>query len=189
MHDTRNRCAWVGVEPVMVEYHDGEWGVPLHDDRRLFEFLVLDGAQAGLSWRTVLTKRQRYRQVFHGFDIARVAAMSDSELACALNDKGIIRNRMKVASVRQNARAALRAIAEVGSLDALLWSFVGGAPLVNRWRTTDEVPATTPASVRMSKALRQRGFSFVGPTICYALMQAAGMVNDHLLGCFRHDQV
>lgn len=183
------RCAWAGSEPAMVAYHDEEWGVPLHEDQRLFEFLVLEGAQAGLSWRTVLTKRERYRQVFHGFDITRVAAMGDAELAVLLQDPGIIRNRSKVSAARDNARAALRAIDELGSLDALLWSFVDGEPVRNHWASPAQVPATTPASERMSKALRKRGFRFVGPTICYALMQATGMVNDHLVDCFRHRQV
>jgi DNA-3-methyladenine glycosylase I len=183
------RCAWAGSEPAMVDYHDHEWGVPLHDDQRLFEFLVLEGAQAGLSWRTVLNKRDRYREVFHDFEIERVAAMDDAELERALGDPGIIRNRMKVTAARDNARASLQAIEDLGSLDALLWSFVEGAPVVNHWQDPAQVPATTPASERMSKTLRKRGFRFVGPTICYALMQATGMVNDHLVTCFRHRQV
>jgi DNA-3-methyladenine glycosylase I len=182
------RCTWA-TDDLLCAYHDTEWGVPLHDDRLLFEFLCLEGAQAGLSWRTVLAKRERYREVFHGFDIGRVARMSDRELEKALTDPGIIRNRLKVTATRDNARAALAAIDVHGSLDAYLWSFVDGQPLRNRWKTSAEVPATTPASDRMSKALKKDGFRFVGSTICYALMQATGMVNDHLTGCFRHRQL
>lgn len=183
------RCAWAAHSDIECDYHDREWGVPLHDDRGLFEFLVLEGVQAGLSWRTVLAKRARYREVFHGFDIERVAHLSDAELQRLLADPGLIRNRMKIHAARDNARAALDAIAERGSLDALLWDFVDGTPRRNRWRTPAEVPATTPQAEAMSKALRKRGFRFVGPTICYAFMQATGMVNDHLLGCFRHAEV
>jgi DNA-3-methyladenine glycosylase I len=179
------RCAWA-TDELLCAYHDTEWGVPLHDDRLLFEFLCLEGAQAGLSWRTVLAKRGRYREVFHGFDIARVARMSERELAKVLTDPGIIRNRLKVTATRDNARAALAAIEAHGSLDAYLWSFVDGTPVRNRWKTAAEVPATTAVSDRMSKTLKKDGFRFVGSTICYALMQATGMVDDHLLGCFRH---
>ena len=182
------RCAWA-TDDLLCAYHDTEWGVPLHDDRLLFEFLCLEGAQAGLSWRTVLAKRERYREVFHGFDIARVARMTDRELEKALADPGIIRNRLKVTAARDNARAALEAIASHGSLDTYLWSFADGEPLRNRWKSTSEVPATTAVSDRMSKALKKDGFRFVGSTICYALMQATGMVNDHLVGCYRHRQV
>jgi len=183
-----HRCAWA-TDELLCAYHDTEWGVPLHDDRLLFEFLCLEGAQAGLSWRTVLAKRARYREVFHGFEIARVARMTERELEKALADPGIIRNRLKVTATRDNARAALTAIEAHGSLDAYLWSFVDGKPLRNRWQTSAEVPATTPLSDRMSKALKKDGFRFVGSTICYALMQATGMVNDHLVGCFRHREV
>ncbi|HET7931727.1 MAG TPA: DNA-3-methyladenine glycosylase I [Rhodanobacteraceae bacterium] len=177
------RCPWAGDDPAMQAYHDREWGVPVHDDRTLFEFLCLEGAQAGLSWRTILLKRPRYRELFHDFDIARVAAMTDAELARALTDPGIVRNRLKVNAVRTNARAALDAIAHAGSLDAFLWSLAGGKPQRNHFRTPAEVPATTPVSDRMSRELKRRGFRFVGPTICYAFMQATGMVNDHLVGC------
>ncbi|MFK2856704.1 DNA-3-methyladenine glycosylase I [Dyella humi] len=170
----------------MQAYHDTEWGVPLHDDRALFEFLCLEGAQAGLSWRTVLHKRDHYRRAFHDFDIARVAAMKDRELEKLLLDPGLIRNRLKIFSARDNAKAALDAIGEHGSLDAYLWSFVDGKPIRNAWRTQGEVPASTPVSDRMSKALKKHGFRFVGTTICYAFMQATGMVNDHLVECFRH---
>ena len=181
------RCAWAtGSDDLMCEYHDTEWGVPLHDDRGLFEFLCLEGAQAGLSWRTVLAKRENYRKAFHGFEIARVAALKDRELEKLLFDPGIIRNRLKVTSMRGNAIAALKVIEEFGSLDVYLWSFVDGKPLVNNWRGNGDVPASTPISDRMSKDLKKRGFRFVGTTICYALMQATGMVNDHVVSCFRH---
>jgi DNA-3-methyladenine glycosylase I len=182
------RCPWA-TDELLAAYHDTEWGVPLHGDRALFEFLCLEGAQAGLSWRTVLAKRERYRQVFHDFEIERVARMSDRELEVALADPGIIRNRLKVSSVRDNARAALAVIDAHGSLDAYLWAFVDGRPIRNRWKDRSEVPATTAVSDRMSKAMKQQGFRFVGSTICYAHMQATGMVNDHLVGCFRHRQV
>ncbi|MEO7052691.1 MAG: DNA-3-methyladenine glycosylase I [Rhodanobacter sp.] len=181
------RCHWaVDSDALMCAYHDTEWGVPLHDDRGLFEFLCLEGAQAGLSWRTVLAKREHYRKMFHDFEIARVARMSDRQLEKLLLDTGIIRNRLKVFSARDNAIAALGAIEEFGSLDAYLWSFVDGKSVLNCWRNHAEVPPTTELSDRMSKALKKRGFRFVGSTICYSLMQATGMVNDHLRECFRH---
>ena len=180
------RCHWAIDGELMQAYHDGEWGVPLHDDRALFEFLCLEGAQAGLSWRTVLHKRENYRQAFHDFDIARVAAMKDRELEKLLLDPGIIRNRLKVSATRDNAKAALEVIDEFGGLDTYLWSFVGGKPIQNNWHGRGDVPASTPLSDRMSKDLKKRGFRFVGTTICYAFMQATGMVNDHLVTCFRH---
>ena len=170
----------------MQAYHDTEWGVPQHDDRALFEFLVLEGAQAGLSWRTVLARRQAYRDAFHGFDMERVARMSDAALETLLVSSGIIRNRQKVFSARGNAQAALRMRDACGSLDAFLWAFVDYEPVVNDWTEAGQVPATTPLSDRMSKDLRRAGFNFVGSTICYAFMQATGMVNDHLTTCFRH---
>lgn len=182
-----SRCHWAANgDPLMRDYHDTEWGVPLHDDRALFEFLCLEGAQAGLSWRTVLAKRDNYRKAFHRFDISRVAAMTDRELEKLLLDPGIIRNRLKVSAARDNAIAALDVIAEFGSLDVYLWSFVDGKPLRNHWRSQGEVPASTALSDRMSKALKKRGFRFVGTTICYSLLQATGMVDDHLVGCFRY---
>lgn len=181
------RCAWAETDhALMREYHDTQWGVPLHDDRQLFEFLCLEGAQAGLSWRTVLDKRAHYRKVFHDFDIERVAAMRDATLERLLTDPGIIRNRRKVWAMRDNARVALEVIRADGSLDAYLWSFVDGKPVVNRWKSVAEVPATTAISDRMSRDMKKRGFRFVGSTVCYAHMQATGMVNDHLAGCFRH---
>jgi DNA-3-methyladenine glycosylase I len=181
------RCHWASSDELLRDYHDTDWGVPLHDDRALFEFLCLEGAQAGLSWRTVLAKREHYRQVFHNFDIVRVAAMRDHELEQLLLDPGIIRNRLKVTATRDNAIVALKVIAEFGSLDVYLWSFVDGKPLVNHWHDKSDVPPSTPLSDRMSKALKKRGFRFVGSTICYSLLQATGMVNDHLIGCFRHE--
>ena len=185
-----SRCHWAtGSDALMRDYHDTEWGVPLHDDRALFEFLCLEGAQAGLSWRTVLAKRDNYRKAFHRFEIDRVAAMGDRELERLLLDPGVIRNRLKISAVRDNAVAAQRVIGEFGSLDVYLWSFVGGRTLRNRWRDRAEVPASTELSDRMSKALKKRGFRFVRSTICSALLQATGMVNDHLTGCFRHRQV
>jgi DNA-3-methyladenine glycosylase I len=170
----------------MLAYHDGEWGVPHHDDCALFELLTLEGAQAGLSWRTILARRDEYRRAYHDFDIERVAKMRDAQLEKLLLSSGIIRNRLKVFSVRDNARVAREVMAEHGSLDAYLWSFVGGKPIVSKWRQAGQVPATTELSDQMSKALRKRGFRFVGSTICYAFMQATGMVNDHLVGCFRY---
>ncbi|WP_440224052.1 DNA-3-methyladenine glycosylase I [Dokdonella sp. MW10] len=185
--DGRVRCPWSAGSAMERDYHDREWGVPLHDDRALFEFIVLEGAQAGLSWRTVLAKRERYREVFHGFDIERVARMTDKALETCLLDPGIVRNRLKVFSARDNARATLAVIEAHGSLDAWLWSFVDGEPILNHRRGAD-VPATTPVSDRMSKTLRKHGFRFVGSTICYAFMQATGMVDDHLVTCFRHTE-
>jgi len=188
--DGKPRCAWGASTPSMLAYHDTEWGVPLHDDRALFELLSLEGAQAGLSWRTILERRAAYRDAFHGFDIARVARMTDVALEKVLTGSGVVRNRLKVFSVRGNARAALAAIEQAGSLDAFLWAFVDGKPNVNRWTRHEQVPARTDVSDRMSKALKKAGFSFVGSTICYSFMQATGMVNDHLTTCWcysRHD--
>jgi DNA-3-methyladenine glycosylase I len=190
MAKTLTRCSWASGEDVaMRAYHDSEWGVPLHDDTRLFEFLVLEGAQAGLSWSTVLNKRHAYRKAFHGFDIARVARMTDAALDKLLLNPALIRNRLKIYSARRNAQAALNVIEECGSLDAYFWSFVDAKPLRNRWRDRGDVPARTELSDRLSKDLQKRGFNFVGSTIVYAHMQATGMVNDHFTGCFRHGQV
>jgi DNA-3-methyladenine glycosylase I len=182
--DGKPRCAWGTATPAMRAYHDTEWGVALHDDRALFELLTLEGAQAGLSWRTILQRRAAYRAAFHGFDIARVARMRDAALEKLLTDSGVVRNRLKVFSVRDNARAALAAIEEAGSFDAFLWGFVDGRPIVNHWTRHEQVPARTDLSDRMSKTLKQRGFRFVGSTICYAFMQATGMVDDHLTTCW-----
>jgi len=178
------RCSWAeDADATMQAYHDTEWGVPHHDDRALFELITLEGAQAGLSWRTVLARRDAYRTAFHNFAISRVAAMTDGELNEVLTESGVIRHRLKIWSVRDNARTVLNVIDEHGSLDAYLWSFVDGKPIVNRWREMAQVPATTEISDRMSKTLRKRGFRFVGSTICYAFMQATGMVDDHLTTC------
>ena len=184
----RVRCGWAAKLPFpeYVTYHDEEWGVPVHDDRTLFEFLVLEGAQAGLSWATILRKRPYYRQAFAGFDPAAVARFTANRQEKLLADPGIVRNRLKVASAIDNAKAVLKVQEEHGSLDRFLWQFVGGEPRINRWRSMREVPARTPESDAMSKALRARGFRFVGSTICYAFMQAVGMVNDHTIDCFRH---
>lgn len=179
------RCAWAGERPVDVAYHDREWGVPLHDDRRLFEFLLLEGAQAGLSWSTILAKRENYRAAFCEFDAARVAALDRRRVAALLRNPGIVRNRLKVEGAVRNARAFLAVQDEFGSFDAYVWRFVGGRPRRNAWRTPAEVPVSTPEAEALSRDLRRRGFTFVGPTICYAFMQATGMVNDHLVGCFR----
>jgi DNA-3-methyladenine glycosylase I len=170
----------------MVRYHDEAWGVPQRDDRVLFEFLVLEGAQAGLSWSTILRKREAYRHAFAGFDPEAVARFTDADAARLLADPGIVRNRLKVHGAIRNARATLALAGEKGSLSDFLWDFVGGAPVVNAWRSMAEVPAETEASRAMSRELKRRGFTFVGPTICYAFMQATGMVNDHLVDCFRH---
>jgi len=173
----------------MLAYHDGEWGVPLHDDRALFELLILEGAQAGLSWSTILNRREGYRRAFDGFDLATISGYGAEDEARLLADPGIIRNRAKVASAVGNARAALEVIGETGSLDRYLWSFVGERPIQNRWQAMEEIPAETDASREMSKDLKRRGFTFVGPTIVYAFMQSAGLVNDHQVQCFRYDEV
>jgi len=173
----------------MLAYHDTEWGVPLHDDRALFELLILEGAQAGLSWTTILNRREGYRNAFAGFDLATVAAFGPDDEARLLADAGIIRNRAKVHSAIENAQAALRVAAEQGSLDRYIWSFVDGRPIQNRWEQLGELPAETDASRAMSRDLKRRGFSFVGPTICYAFMQSAGLVNDHQISCFRYAEV
>jgi len=186
---TITRCHWAETADAQMQaYHDTEWGVPHHDDRALFELLTLEGAQAGLSWRTVLVRRDGYRAAYHGFDIERVAAMTDAELEKLLTDSPLIRNRLKIFSVRDNAAAALQAIAKHGSLDRYLWSFVNHTPTRIPRIERSDVPATTPVSDAMSKALKKAGFRFVGSTICYAFMQATGMVDDHLENCFRHTQ-
>jgi len=178
-------CPWPKTD-LSRAYHDAEWGVPLHDDRRLFEFLILEGAQAGLSWETILAKRERYRQVYDGFDPEKVARFDKRRVAKLLADPGIVRNRLKIESSITNARAFLEVAEEFASFDIFIWRFVGGAPKVNRVRSTQDIPAQTPESVAMSKDLKNRSFRFVGPTICYAFMQATGMVNDHLVSCPRH---
>jgi DNA-3-methyladenine glycosylase I len=186
---TRARCAWAGSDPLSIRYHDEEWGVPSHDDRHLFEMLVLEGAQAGLSWITILKKRENYRRAFDGFDVTKVARYGPEKVASLLTDAGIVRNRLKVESTIANAQAVESVVAERGSLQAYLWDLVGGEPVVNRWGALGELPARTPVSEAMSKALLKRGFRFVGPTTCYAFMQAVGMVNDHTLDCFRRREI
>ena len=183
-----NRCGWARND-LAIRYHDEEWGVPVHDDRRWFEFLILEGAQAGLSWDTILRKREHYRRVFAGFDPDAVARFDEARIESLLADPGIVRNRLKVTSAVKNARAFLKVQEEFGSFDAYIWRFVEGRPVRNAWRTLEEIPARTPLSDAMSKDLKKRGFTFVGSTICYALMQATGLVNDHLIGCFRHQEV
>jgi DNA-3-methyladenine glycosylase I len=186
--DGYRRCAWART-PLGITYHDTEWGVPVHDDRILFEFLTLEGAQAGLSWETILGKREAYRDAFAGFDPARVARFTSARVERLLGNPGIVRNRLKIESTVSNARAFLAVQREIGSFDAYLWRFVGGTPRVNRWRTVRQVPARTLESDALSRDLSSRGFKFVGSTICYALMQAVGMVNDHTVDCFRHQRV
>jgi DNA-3-methyladenine glycosylase I len=173
----------------MIKYHDKEWGVPVHDDKRLFEFLVLEGAQAGLSWETVLNKRENYRKAFNGFDPAKIARYENKDVQRFLKDSGIIRNRLKIQATITNAKQSLAASKEFGSFDDYIWRFVGGKPIRHKFTSLGQIPATTTESDAMSKDLRQRGFTFVGPTICYAFMQAVGMVNDHTTNCFRYDKV
>jgi DNA-3-methyladenine glycosylase I len=182
------RCEWA-QSPVMITYHDREWGVPVHDDQRLLEFLILEGAQAGLSWETVLKKRQSYRAAFDRFDARKIAAFDRRKVGELLRDPGIIRNRLKIGAAVQNARACLAVAEEFGSFDAYIWRFVGGQPIQNAWESFEQVPACTRESEAMSKDLKKRGFKFVGSTICYAFMQAVGMVNDHVVDCFRYSQL
>ena len=183
------RCGWVTDDPLHIRYHDEEWGVPVHDDRRLFEFLILEGAQAGLSWITILRKRENYRRALARFAAHKVARFGAHDLRRLLADPGIVRNRLKLTATIENARAFLRVQKEEGSFAHFAWSFTGGATIQNRWETLKEVPAETPEAKALSRALKQRGFRFVGPTICYAFMQAVGMVNDHVVDCFRHREL
>ena len=185
----RERCPWCLGDALYQEYHDREWGVPEHCDRRLFEFLILEGAQAGLSWITVLRKRENYRQLMHQFDPEAIAAWGEPELTALMQEPGIIRNRRKLAATGENARAFLRVQEAFGSFDQYIWRFVDGIPVQNNWAALSEIPPQTPTPVQMSKDLKRRGFTFVGPTICYSFMQAVGMVNDHLVGCFRHGEL
>jgi DNA-3-methyladenine glycosylase I len=186
--DGTTRCAWVGLnQPHYVRYHDEEWGVPVHDDQKHFEMLILEGAQAGLNWETILKKRDGYREAFHEFDPRKVAVMGDEDLEALLQNPNIIRNRLKVFAARKNAIAFLQIQQEFGSFDRYVWSFVDGKPILNAWKTIQEVPATTPASEALSKDLKRRGMTFVGPTIIYAYMQAVGLVNDHTTDCWRYE--
>jgi DNA-3-methyladenine glycosylase I len=184
------RCAWAPLTDAdYLAYHDEEWGVPSHDDRHLFEMVVLEGAQAGLSWSTILHKREGYRQAFASFDVAKVARFTPAKVERLLLDPGIVRNRLKVGSAVNNAKRVLKVRRELGSLDAYLWSFVGGRPIVGTWTSMWDIPSSTPESVAMSKDLKRRGFRFVGPTVCYAFMQATGLVQDHVASCFRHAEL
>ena len=185
----KTRCAWCGSDPLYVDYHDNEWGVPVHDDRMLFEFLILEGAQAGLSWLTILKRRAGYRKAFDQFDVERIANYTQHDIDRLLADAGIIRNRLKVESTIRNARGVIKICEEHGSLDAFLWRYVDGVPLQNTWVTMKEIPVKTRQSEAMSRDLKKRGFNFVGPTICYAFMQAVGMVNDHTTDCYRYPQI
>ena len=185
MKTNARRCPWPKT-PLDVDYHDREWGVPLHDDRALFELLILEGAQAGLSWSTILTKRENYRRAFDGFEAKKIARYDAKKIAALLADAGIVRNRLKIAAAVENAKAFLAVQREFGTFDRYIWTFVGGKPIANRHRTREQVPARTAESDAMSADLRRRGFKFVGSTICYAFMQATGMVNDHLVSCDRH---
>jgi DNA-3-methyladenine glycosylase I len=185
----KTRCPWCGDDPLYVAYHDCEWGVPLHDDKALFEFLILEGAQAGLSWIGILRKRDNYRAAFDGFDPLQVARYDQKRVARLLDNSGIVRNRLKIAAAINNAGKFLLLQEKYGSFDNYLWQFVDGRPLHNRWRTLAEMPAQTPLSVKLSKDLARQGFKFVGPTICYSLMQAVGLVNDHLRDCFRYREL
>jgi DNA-3-methyladenine glycosylase I len=193
LHNTaylnKQRCAWAGEDALYRQYHDTEWGVPLHDDRALFEFLILEGAQAGLSWITILRKRENYRAAFDNFDAARIAAYGANKIESLLQDAGIVRNRLKVAATVINAQKFLDVQDEFGSFDSFIWRFVDCKPKQNRWRSLSEIPASTPESDAMSRELKRRGFKFVGSTICYAHMQATGMVNDHTTDCFRHKEL
>lgn len=179
-------CSWPSGDPLMISYHDTEWGNPVHDDNKWFEHIVLDGAQAGLSWKTILHRREGYRRAFEGFDPAKVALYGEEKFRELLHDEGIIRNRLKITSAINNARAFLEVQQEFGTFDAYIWQFTNGKTVVNRWENLSQLPARTPLSDLISKDLKKRGFTFVGSTICYAFMQAAGIVNDHLVSCFRH---
>jgi len=183
------RCPWAGTDPLYVDYHDSEWGVPIHDDRKLFEFLILEGAQAGLSWLTILKKRPEYRRAFDSFDPSKVSRYGTAKIERLLSNPGIVRNRLKVAAAVTNATAYLKVQERFGSFDTFIWQFVDGRPIVNHWSHMEHIPAETEVSKTMSRELKRRGFKFVGPTICYAFMQAVGMVNDHLVTCFRYREV
>jgi len=185
----KKRCAWAGSDPLYIRYHDTEWGVPVHDDRALFEFLILEGAQAGLSWLTILKKREGYIRAFDNFDPQQVAAYNASKINELISNAGIIRNKLKIRAAIQNARSFLAVQQEFGSFEKYIWQFVGGRRLKNSWKTVGEIPAQTETSAGMSLDLKKRGFKFVGPTICYAFMQATGMVNDHTVDCYRYKEV
>ena len=185
----KNRCEWCGSDPLYVAYHDDDWGVPVHDDRLLFEMLILEGAQAGLSWLTILKKRKNYRKAFHNFDCKKIAKYNQRDIKRPMSDAGIVRNRLKIESAIKNAKGVLKIKEEFGSLDSFLWRFVDGKPIQNKWKTMNDIPPKTELSDILSKDLKKRGFNFVGSTICYAFMQSVGMVNDHMTDCFRYKQI
>ena len=185
----KTRCSWAGSDPLYIKYHDTEWGVPVHDDRLWFEFLILEGVQAGLSWLTILRKRDNYRRAFDNFDPEKIAAYDTAKKNRLLADAGIIRNKLKIEAAIQNAASFLAVQQEFGRFDHYIWQFVGGSTVKNSWKAVSQIPATTPLSAALSADLKKRGFKFVGPTICYALMQATGLVNDHIVGCFRFEEV
>ena len=187
--EEHTRCPWAGSDPLYIRYHDTEWGVPVHEDRKLFEFLILEGAQAGLSWLTILKKRENYRKAYDRFDPEKLARYGEKKIARLMADPGIVRNRQKIEAAVKNAKAFLAVQESFGSFDRYMWRFADGRPIQNRWKRDEDVPARTAESEALSRDLKQRGFSFVGPTICYAHMQAVGMVNDHLVGCYRHREV
>ena len=189
MKSEKGRCEWCGTDPLYVKYHDEEWGVPVHDDRKLFEFLILEGAQAGLSWITILKKRENYIKAFDNFDPLKVSRYSEKKIEKLLQNPGIVRNKLKINSAVGNAKAFLKIQKEYGSFDKYIWSFVGGKPIINKWKSLKEIPVTTKESDAMSTDLKKRGFKFVGSTICYAFMQAVGMVNDHTKKCFRYREL
>ncbi|UCG01628.1 MAG: DNA-3-methyladenine glycosylase I [Candidatus Heimdallarchaeota archaeon] len=186
---TKKRCAWAGSDPLMVDYHDKEWGTPVHEDQELFEFLILEGAQAGLSWSTILKRREGYRKAFVNFDVQKVALFSDSNFEKLMHDVGIIRNRLKIRSAINNAQQFIKVQEEYGSFDHYIWGFANHQPIQNQFKKLADIPASTELSVKISKDLKKRGFNFVGPTICYAFMQAVGIVNDHVLDCFRYKEI
>jgi len=185
----KQRCRWPGTDPLYIKYHDTEWGVPLHDDRKLFEFLVLEGVQAGLSWITILKKRKNYQKAFNGFDYNKIAKYDSGKIRELLLNKGVVRNKLKIEAAVQNAKAFIDVQKEFGSFDTYIWQFVDGKPLKNTWKTHEEIPSKTDESINMSISLKKRGFKFTGPTICYAFMQAVGMVNDHIIDCFRYSEL
>ena len=189
MKNDKKRCEWVGTDPLMITYHDEEWGVPVHDDKKLFEFLTLEGSQAGLSWLTIIRKKENYKKAFDNFDVAKISKYNEEKIAALLDNEGIVRNKLKIASTIQNAKACLKVQEEFGSFDAYIWQFVNNKLIKNSFIGLDEYPAKTKESEAMSKDLLKRGFKFVGPTICYAFMQAVGMVNDHDTLCYRYNEI
>lgn len=185
----KQRCKWAGTDLLYIEYHDNEWGIPLHDDRKLFELLILEGMQAGLSWITILKKRQNYRKAFNNFDAEQIAGYDSNKIVQLLSNKEIVRNKLKIEAAVQNARAFLSVQKEFGSFDTYIWRFIDGKPIKNAWKTHEEIPSKTDESIGVSIDLKKRGFKFAGPTICYAFMQAVGMVNDHVVDCFRYHEI